>query len=182
MQYIDKNSPVHSKSKRNILRDCVNKLHHSDVSENNEIHGIFVDIGGMKLNWTRVDDKEVKNNLFILLDRIYKEFTREQSKDRNILFNKVYEDKAQKFLVTAMYSGTDIYRTDLRQLLEPLTKPKEKLAAIKIVRRMRSMHNLLVKLKKSDKLEEYLPYLDRVKNYQTTMVRAEINNVLNTTF
>ncbi len=179
MQYIDKNYPVHSKPKGNILRDCVNKLHHNDVSENNQIHGIFVDIGGMKLNSTRVDDKEFKNNLFILFDRIYKEFTRKNSKTIHPLFKR-YENRAESFLISEIQNGTDIYSTDLRQLLKPLTNPEEKLAAIKMVRRMRNMHNLLVKLKKSGKFEydsPYCEYLNKVKTYQTFIVQEEINRI-----
>lgn len=182
MQYInDKNKP-RAKKELNILRDDICNIWHEDASKENKINGIFVDIGGINLNPSPIDGK-LKNNLLILFDRIYYEFQKHKKVDltslldANSCFESVYLDKAEKFLIEQMRKGVDIYSADLRQLLEPLNKPKEKKAAIQMVRRMRQMHKLLMKIKAEGELEKYLPYLDRNRYYQKDIIRAEIDSI-----
>ena len=176
MQYIDKNDTTRAKVNLNNLRINIGKLIHYDDNNNNSINGVFVDIGGMERNPERVDDKKIKNNLFVFFDRIYNEFMRSSADDPNSVFEKWYNQKAEAFLTNKLRAGVDIYSVDLRELLAPLN-PKEQKAAIKIVRRMRPMHNLKVQLQKADKYDKYLiNYIDKTGSMQSDLIRVELRS------
>ena len=171
-KYIDIKDKNRKKVPLNPLRTRYSKLICRDSIRNgNTINGVLCDVGGTKLNERYISDKNFRENLGRFLDRIWADYIGIQRHNVEALakysvskneYNSIM--KAEKFLSELMDNEINIFSVDLRKYSKDLL-PDEQKTAIRMVRRMRNVHNFKNELKAKGEYEKYRRILNEYTYY-----------------